>query len=217
MRYFFAAWALLVIAVVSVAGFRGSISRKPPVYVFPDMDRQPKLRPQEPNNLFADNRSSRLPVTGTIARSRPYALPVTDSKLQAFPFENAPVNTGLIAGTTNFVETGPFRITSQFLARGKQRYEIYCAPCHSALADGNGITKKLGMAIVANLHDQRIVAMPDGEIFSVISNGRNNMGPYASQMDVEDRWAAVAYLRALQISRLGFTNDVPFPLRSSLK
>jgi mono/diheme cytochrome c family protein len=217
MRYFLAAWVLVLIAVVSVAGLRGSISRKPPLYVFPDMDRQPKLRPQEPNTFFPDGRSSRQPVPGTIARSHPYELPVTDPKLEAFPFEDAPANTGRIAGTTNFVENGPFQITAQFMARGQQRYQIYCSPCHGPLADGNGITKKLGMAVVANLHDQRIVAMPDGEIFSVITHGKNLMGSYASQIAVEDRWAVIAYLRALQISRLGSTNDVPAQMRSSLK
>jgi mono/diheme cytochrome c family protein len=217
MRYFLALWVLLVIAVVSVAGFRGSLSRKPPLYIFPDMDRQAKLRPQEPNSFFADTRSSRVPVAGTIARSNPYQLPATDPKLQVYPFEDVPANSGRITGTTNFVETGPFQITAQFMARGQQRFQIYCLPCHGPLADGNGVTKKLGMAIVANLHDQRIVAMPDGELFSVITNGKNNMGPYASQISVEDRWAVIAYLRALQISRLGTTNDVPAPLRSSLK
>lgn len=217
MRYFLAFWILLAIAVVSVAGFRGSLSRKPPLYIFPDMDRQPKLRPQEPNSFFPDGRSSRLPVAGTVARSNPYQLPVTDPKLQVFPFEDAPANTGRITGTTNFVETGPFQITAQLIARGQQRFQIYCQPCHGPLGDGNGVTKKLGMAIVANLHDQRIVAMPDGELFSIVTNGKNNMGPYASQIAVEDRWAVIAYLRALQISRLGNTNDVPAQLRSSLK
>jgi mono/diheme cytochrome c family protein len=94
------------------------------------------------------------------------------------------------------------------MARGQQRYEIYCAPCHSSLGDGNGITKSFGMAVVANLHDPRIVQMTDGELFWVITNGRNLMGPYASQIEIEDRWAIVAYLRALQLASLGSQEDL---------
>jgi hypothetical protein len=82
------------------------------------------------------------------------------------------------------------------------------------LADGNGITKKLGMATVANLHDPRIVRLADGEIFYVITNGRNTMYPYAGQVSVEDRWAIIAYLRALQLSQLASVDDVPEPQRS---
>jgi len=86
------------------------------------------------------------------------------------------------------------------------------------LADGNGITKKIGaMAIVANLHDKRIVEMGDGEIFYVITHGRNNMGAYGPLVPVADRWAIVAYLRALQLSELGTITDVPPELRDTLK
>jgi len=82
------------------------------------------------------------------------------------------------------------------------------------LADGNGVTKKLGMATVANLHDPRIVRLPDGEIFYVITNGRNTMYPYGGQVPVEDRWAIIAYLRALQLSQLSSVQDLPEPQRS---
>jgi mono/diheme cytochrome c family protein len=218
MRYFLAGFALLAVLVVGIAGFRGSMSRRPPIEVFPDMDRQLKLRPQTPNNFFADGRASRLPVAGTIARSTPYNnLAGATPERAVYPYENAPVNTGQIAGTTNFVETGPFAITAQFMERGRARYAIYCSPCHGELGDGNGVTKKLGMNTVANLHEARIVRLGDGELFHVISNGRNLMGPYAAQIDVEDRWAVVAYVRALQLSRLASTNDVPEQLRSTLK
>jgi len=209
MRYFLIGFLLLGVLIVSVTGLRGSRSRKPPIEIFPDMVRQLKLRPQTVDGFFADGRSSRLPVAGTIARSAPYHLSTADTNLVAYPFEDVPVNTGRVTGTTNFVETGPFEITPKLLARGRERFQINCSPCHGPLADGNGVTKKLGMATVANLHDPRIVRLADGEIFSVITNGRLTMLPYGGQVPVEDRWAIIAYLRALQVSRLASVQDVP--------
>ena len=212
MRYFLVIFAVIVVAVIAIAGKRGSFSRRPPIEVFPDMDRQLKLRPQQPNGFFANGLSSQLPVEGTIARSKPIqtiAGPV-------FPFEDAPVNTGRITGTTNFVETNPLPVTATLLHRGQERFTIYCAPCHGAQADGNGVTKKLGMAVVANLHDKRIVEMPDGEIFNTVTHGKNLMQSYAAQVPVEDRWAIIAYVRALQLSRLGAVEDLPAELRDKL-
>ncbi|MDB6125697.1 MAG: cytochrome [Pedosphaera sp.] len=204
MRYFLLIFALCTVMVVAIAGKRGSISRKPPIEVFPDMDRQPKLRPQTPNNFFADGKSSRLQVAGTVARDDRY--------------EDAPVNTGKVVGKTNFVDVMPVAVTSQLLARGQQRFNINCSPCHGAQGDGNGITKKIGaMAVVANLHDKRIVTMADGEIFSTITYGKGLMGAYGPNVTVEDRWAITAYLRALQLSRLGTIDDVPEQLRATFK
>lgn len=212
MRYFLVIFAVIVVAVIAIAGKRGSLSRRTPIEVFPDMDRQLKLRPQEPNAFFANGLSSQLPVDGTIARSKPIqtiAGPV-------FPFEDVPVNTGRITGTTNFVETSPLQVTATLLHRGQERYAVFCAPCHGAQADGNGVTKKLGMAVVANLHDKRIVTMPDGEIFNTVTHGKNLMQSYAAQVPVEDRWVIIAYVRALQLSRLGAVEDLPAELRSKL-
>src|SRR5688500_1177051 len=136
MRYFVLGFLLLCVVVVSIAGFRGSMSRKPPIELIPDMDRQPKLRPQTVSGFFSDKRSSRMPVAGTIAQSKSYA--VGDKKV--YTFEDHPVNTGRMAGTTNFVETAPLPITEQVMARGEQRFQIYCAPCHGGQGDGNGVT-----------------------------------------------------------------------------
>lgn len=203
MRYLVLGFILLCAVVVSVAGFRGGTSRRPPIEVFPDMDRQPKLRPQTLNSFFADGSSSRPPVPGTVARGARY--------------EDMPANTGRIPGTTNFVETIPVPITAQLLARGQQRYQINCSPCHGALGDGNGITKKYGMVAVKNLHEPPIVRQPDGEIFNTITYGKNLMGAYGPNVPIEDRWGIIAYLRALQRSRLGTIEDVPEPLRATLK
>jgi mono/diheme cytochrome c family protein len=178
------------------------------------MEWQLKLRPQKPNAFFANGLSSQLPVAGTVPRS----TPIQTAGGPVYPYEDAPINTGRVVGTTNFVEVNPMPITAALLKRGQQRFTINCSPCHGQLADGNGITKKIGaMAVVANLHDKRIVEMGDGELFYVITNGRNLMGGYGPNITVEDRWAIIAYLRALQLSQLGSSDDVPDNLRASLK
>lgn len=214
MRYFLAIFALIVITGVLVAGRRGDLSRKPPIEVFPDMDRQLKLRPQTPNGFFANGLSSQLPPDGTIPQSKPMNI----AGKEVYPFEDAPVNTGRVTGSTNFVELNPLPVTAKLLARGHERFNIYCSPCHGAQGDGNGVPKKIGaMAIIANLHDKRIVEMPDGELFNIASNGKNNMQGYAAQIPVEDRWAIIAYLRALHLSRLGAESDLSPELQSKLK
>jgi mono/diheme cytochrome c family protein len=201
MRYFILSFLLVCALVVSIAGLRGSISRKPPIEIFPDMDRQPKVRPQKPSEFFGNHMESRLPVEGTISRGE--------------HFQDTPVNTGMITGTTNFVATNPLKVTPELMARGQQRFQINCSPCHGLLADGNGVTKHFGMAVVANLHDPRIVQMTDGELFYVITHGRNLMAPYGAQVVTEDRWAVVAYLRALQLSQLGTVQDLPEAQRAA--
>jgi len=197
-------------ALVGILGFPGRISTKPPVEIYsdsymPGMDRQPKLRPQKPFAFFQNGLSSQLPPAGTVARSTP--VQTVDGPV--YRFEDAPFNTGKITGTTNFVPTNPLPVTDTLLARGQERFDIYCAPCHGKLGDGNGITKAIGaMPAVANLHDQRIIEMADGEIFNTISNGKGLMGAYGPIVPAEDRWAIIAYLRALELSALGSTNDL---------
>ena len=206
--------AALGAAVVGIAGFRGGLSRKPPIEIFPDMDRQLKLRPQEPNHFFANGVSSQLPPAGTIARSEP----IQTVSGPVYSFEDSPVNTGRVTGTTNFVETNPLPVNGALLQRGRERFDIYCAPCHGRLGDGNGITKKIGvMPAVANLHDKRIVEMTDGEIFNTITHGKGMMGAYGPLVPAQDRWAVIAYLRALQLSWLGSTNDLTAAQQAALK
>ena len=206
MRYLLLVFILVTIAVVGIAGFRGEISRRPPIEVFPDMDRQPKLRPQTGNEFFANRLSSQLPVAGTIARGSAY--------------EDSPINTGRVTGTTNFVETLPVPVTEALLRRGQERFQISCQPCHGAGGDGKGITTKYGMAVIADLHDaqtRRVVQQPDGEIFNTITHGKGVMGAYGPNIAVQDRWAIVAYVRALQRSRLAAADDVPKELQSAFK
>jgi mono/diheme cytochrome c family protein len=206
MRYFLLGYILLAVLVVAVAGRRGSMSRNPPFEIFPDMDRQPKLRPQTVNAFFTNGMSSQLPVAGTVARGSLY--------------EENVLTTGKIAGTTNWVETNALPITATLLARGQERFNINCSPCHGAAGDGKGITTKLGMGVIADLHDpkppRRVVQQPDGEIFNTITFGKNLMGPYGPNVSVEDRWAIVAYVRALQRSHLASLEDVPGDVREIL-
>jgi mono/diheme cytochrome c family protein len=206
---------LTIVAVgVGIAGRQGRLSRRPPIEVFPDMDRQLKLRPQQPNNFFTNGLSSQLPPPGTVARSEP----IQTVNGPVYAFEDAPVNTGRVTGTTNFVETNPLAVTGPLLRRGRERFNIYCASCHGALGDGNGITKKTGvMPTVANLQDKRIVEMADGEIFNTITHGKGLMGAHGPLVPVADRWAVVAYLRALQLSQLGSMDDLPPDQQAAFK
>ncbi len=210
---------MLVFLAVGVAGFatlglQGKMSRKPPMELFPDMDRQAKLRPMEPNHFFANGVSSQLPPDGTIARSQPIAT----ANGEVYPFEDSAVNTGRISGTTNFVEANPLAVNLPLIQRGRERFDIYCAPCHGKLGDGNGITKKIGvMPTVANLHDARIVKLTDGEIFNTITHGKGTMAPIGPLVVTEDRWTIIAYLRVLQLSRLGTVDDLTPEQQAALK
>ncbi len=205
MRYFLLTLGVIVLAVMVVAGKRGDISRKPPIELFPDMDRQPKLRPQAANSFFKDGLSSQQPIDGAIARGSHY--------------QDIPENTGKIPGTTNYVATIPVPVTTQLMARGRERYDISCAPCHGAQGDGKGITTKFGMAVIADLHDaagRKLPQQPDGQLFATISYGKGLMQGYASSLSIEDRWAIVAYVRALQRSHLGTMDEVPADKRAEV-
>ena len=195
MRHILLVFAVLVATVMIVAGKRGEISRRPPIELFPDMDRQPKLRPQDANAFFKSGQSSQFPVAGTVARGS--------------AFEETPVNNGRIPRTTNFVELLPVPVTMTLMQRGRERFDINCSPCHGVAGDGKGITSKYGMVGAVTFHDERLVRMPDGEIFNTITYGKNNMGAYAANLVPADRWAIVAYVRALQRSRLATLDDVP--------
>lgn len=198
--------AALGAATFGILGLQGKMSRKPPFELFPDMDRQAKLRPQEPFKFMPNGVSSQLPPSGTVVRSEP----MQTVNGAVYGFEDSAVNTGRVAGTTNFVETNPLPVDLALLQHGRERFDIYCAPCHGGQGDGNGITKKIGvMAAVANLHDKRIVEMTDGEIFNTVTHGKGVMGALGPLMPAADRWSVIAYLRALQLSRLGAKDELP--------
>ncbi len=214
MRYFFAlllGFALLALTVFGIAGRRGTDFRKPPLEIFNDMVRQAKLRPQVPNSFMADGRSSQAHVAGTVAQQLGF--------LNNDTWQGTAENTGLVPGTTNFVATIPAPVTTALLARGRERFNISCLPCHNATGDGNGITKKIGaMAVVASLLDKNAILIPDGQVFRIISDGKApNMQGYAANIAIEDRWAIVAYVRSLQRARFATLEEVPAADRATLK
>jgi len=203
MRYVYLATFFVVVLTVGILGFRGSISSRPPLEVFPDMDRQPKLRPQDASTFFADGRADRPLPVGVVARGSMRA--------------DAAVYQGR-AAVGDWVRGIPSAVTvdARFLQRGRERYSISCAPCHGALGDGNGITKAYGMGATPTYHDDRLRAMAEGEIYNTITNGKGTMMGYADKVVPEDRWAIVAYVRALQRAQHGSVADVPTAHKAEL-
>lgn len=173
-------------AAVLLSGCRGQTSRKPPLWIMHGMEFQPRYNAFEGNDFFADGRNMRTPPAGTVARG--------------LLKEDAAFNHG--GDTLNPIAKIPVPVTAELMERGQVRYNIYCTPCHSASGAGNGMVVKRGFLPPPSLHDERIVQMPDGQIFQVISRGVRNMPSYGTQIPEADRWAIVAYIRALQHTRL---------------
>ena len=206
LRYFFIAVILITVAIVSLAGFRGEKSPEPPIQIFPDMKVQPRYDPQHTSTFFADGSAGRKPVSGTIPLG--YTLPgsflqagAKNSTIQPTGFANQPdyYNTGKIGDS--YGDGFPVEVNEALIKRGQERFNINCAVCHGKAGLGNGVVSKFGIATIVNLQDDRIRTMPDGQIFSTLTNGKNTMGAYGPQIAVDDRWAIVAYVRALQKSQ----------------
>jgi mono/diheme cytochrome c family protein len=220
LRGFLLISLLFTIAIIAVFGFRGQKSTGSPLEIFPDMVRQMKVRSQAPLNFFADGRGPRLPVAGTVPIG--YEMPKAEKTAapQARPRVSFSVgtdyyNTGKMGGSWG---TGiPVEVTPELMERGQQRFNITCAMCHGAAAVGNGIIKQHGLATVVTLQDERIRKMSDGEIFNTITNGKNTMMAYGPNIIVADRWAIIAYLRALQRSQNAAIADVPEDHRGELE
>ena len=167
---------LLVTAFASVALLAGCRQ---------DMHNQPKFYPQRGTDFFADGRSARPQMVGTVARGQLH--------------EDDYFYSGLQNGTEGNMM--PFPVTMDVLARGQERYNIYCTPCHSRVGNGAGMIVQRGYAQAGNFHTARLQAAPLGHFFNVITNGYGAMPDYAAQVTVEDRWAIVAYIKALQLSQ----------------
>jgi mono/diheme cytochrome c family protein len=227
LRGFLLISLLFTIALVAVFGFRGQNSTGSPLEVFPDMVRQMKVRAQAPLAFFADGRGPRVPVAGTIPIG--YEMPkpetiATPAAAVAVPPTHPRL--GFSAGT-DYYDTGkmgdrwgtgvPIEVTAALMERGRQRFNITCAMCHGATAAGNGVTKQYGLTTVVTLQDERIRKMADGEIFNTITNGKNTMMAYGPNITVADRWAIIAYLRALQRSQNAGIADVPEQHRAELE
>jgi mono/diheme cytochrome c family protein len=210
MRYAYYTLAFLCLLTVSVMGIRGMNSTLPPIEVFPDMDRQAKFKPQTPSKFFGDGRADRLPVPGTVPHGR--GVVADPDFLRADDAHYAGKN-----ADGSFVRGFPVEVNAALLKKGGERFQIYCQPCHGALGDGNGITKQYGMIATPSYHDDRIRNMPEGEIFNTITHGKNTMSSYADKLSPDERWAVIAYVRALQRAHHATIDDVPLENRGDLK
>ena len=190
----------VALGLLSLAGC-GVTTTKPPVEVFSDMRRQPKYKALEAGPFFSDGRASRPPVPGTVAAERL----IGDEAFE----------TG-IAGKM-YVGRNPRPIDAALLARGRERFDIYCSACHDRAGDGKGIVAVRTAWLAVNLHDARILQMSDGEVFNVATYGRRTMPAYRFQTSAADRWAIVAYVRALQRAGQGAIEDVPLELHGQVR
>ena len=181
---------ICTISVLAIFMFscRGSIKKKPPIHPNMNMDQQNRFEAQEKNEFFADNRAMRQPVAGTVARN------------------NLKIDSAYYAGINedgSYISSNPHEITKSFVNRGRDQYEIYCEPCHGGVGNGRGIIMvgKYGYVPAPSYHTDRLRNSPDGQLYDAIYNGVRSMPSYATQIEVEDRWAIVSYIRALQESQ----------------
>lgn len=166
-----------------------------------DMQDQPRFRPFRPTTFFADGRSARPQVPGTVARGE-----LDEDEL---------LHRGTIDGKA--AEVFPFQVTAAVLARGRGRFDIFCAPCHGRLGDGEGMVVERGMKRPPSYHTDRLRKAPPGYVFDVITRGFGAMFDLSDRITAEDRWAIVAYVRALQRSQDAKVADAPETERRKLE
>ncbi len=231
-------------AALLLGGCRGERSNDRPRQFFPDMDDQARWDPQEQSRFFEDGRTMRHPVEGTVAFARSPLDPAEAGNAEwasTFRIERAnflredestyyggPLNES--GGVTQYVETTPMPVTMAMLERGRERFNIYCAACHGYTGDGLGEVGKQWSYALPSFHDPKYVTPDptshlwrDGYLFSVSRNGVidaagvQKMPGYAHALSIQDTWAVVAYIRALQRSRSGSIEDVPPTSREMLE
>lgn len=196
------------IPLALIARDRTSTSTSPRMSLIPDMDSQQKFKAQSKNTLFADGRAARRPVEGTVARG--------NLRLdKAF-------HTGNVDG--EWILAIPIRIDDRMMARGQERFNIYCAPCHGLDGAGNGPVAHRADALQegtwvppTSMHTDVVRQRPAGHLFNSITNGIRNMPSYGGQIEEADRWAIVAYIRALQRSQNARVDDVPTEYQQTLR
>jgi hypothetical protein len=157
------------------------------------MFNQPRYKPQGPSDFFADGRAGRPAVAGTVPRGH-----LKDDEH---------FYTGKVDG--KLATTFPFLVTRAVLERGRERYDVFCAPCHDRVGNGNGVIVLRGLKHPPSLHDERLRNAPAGHFFDVITNGLGAMQDYSAQIPPRDRWAIIAYIRALQLSQRATPGDIP--------
>jgi mono/diheme cytochrome c family protein len=198
---------LSLLPLACVARARVTRTPKPRVHLVRHMDQQISYKGQEASDVFADHRAARPPVEGTVARG----------ELQADDHRER----GIVNGS--WATTLPLPVTEALVRRGRERFEIYCAPCHGLAGYGDGPVARRADALMegtwvppSSLHDPTVRGRADGHLYNTIKNGIRNMPPYGPQVAADDRWAIVAYVRALQRSQHATLRDVPPQERSRL-
>ena len=192
--------ALPVILLVLLAAC-GGVKRSTPVEVFADMDHQQNYQPQEASAFFADGRAARPPVAGTVVWG---GLKDDDAFYR-----------GIVDG--HYVGRNPLPLDKTLLKRGRERFNIYCSPCHDRAGTGRGVVAMRAAWFASDLTEARIQELSDGELFHIASHGKRSMPGYRFQMPERDRWAVVGYIRALQRAVNGTLNDVPPQLRETIR
>ncbi|MEO6589316.1 MAG: cytochrome c [Pyrinomonadaceae bacterium] len=173
-----------------------------------DMQDQPRYKAYKQSDFFSDGKAMRDPVEGTVARGQLRENKAfwtgkkenPDSAAQVQTTTDAKGNT-LVSSFPNDLEKIPVPVTEELVNRGQQRFNIYCIVCHGAVGNGDGMVVRRGYPQPPTYHDDRLRNAPDGHFFDVITNGWGKMNSYGSQIPAADRWAIVAYIRALQISQ----------------
>lgn len=195
-----------------------------------DMHNQPKFIPLRSSEFFADRRSARYPVPGTVSRTEDGVMPDCPAsghevcqESQVVDREQLDPNSYYLTGKHGYVYGNELPLDAktpedlkQVLERGQQRFNIYCTPCHSRVGDGNGMIVQRGYKRPPSFHVQRLRNAPLGYFYDVISNGFGGMPDYAAQIKPEDRWKIAAYIRALQLSQKATEADVPQEDRDKL-
>ncbi|MBZ0273266.1 cytochrome c [bacterium] len=194
-RRFAALFCAAGLALAALAGCQGQFSGKPPVHPNWNMDNVARYDMQEPSSFFADGRAMRPPVEGTVPRG---FLKDDDAYWEGKDGER-------------FIERLPdgIELTLALLERGRDRYAIYCTPCHDATGSGRGVVIARGMLPPPSFTDPRLLQQDVGYFYNVITHGVRNMPAYAAQIPVADRWAIAAYVRALQRSASATIDEVP--------
>ena len=202
---------LLALAVASgLVACQGDISHEPPVHLNQNMDQQNRFEGQEESGLFEDGRAMRPHVAGTVAVGSLHDDPHMDWGKDA---------SGAFA-TTLPGEAPAGRkldLSRALLDRGRERYDIFCVPCHDSQGKGQGLVVERGMMQPPSFHEERVLAMPIGQIYDVITHGARNMQGYGKQVQLRDRWAIASYVRALQLSQRAALEDVPADRAGALR
>lgn len=193
---------LVALVAVSVGCARGCASPRPPIHPNPNMDYQEKYEAQEESAFFYDGATMRVPVEGTVARDRLISLDGRLTVAEDPHRGDAAYQTGRDANG-EFLTASAIEASEALLARGAERYDIYCAPCHDAKGNGQGVLTKRAGVPVPSFHEPRLVDMAPGEIFDTITNGKGLMPAYRYPVPVADRWAIIAHVRDLQQTREG--------------